>query len=162
MENKVRLIAAVDSKLGIANNKGVPWNLSIDLKYFRQKTMGGDMLMGYNTYLLFDKPLEGRRSYVLTSSDTPLKPGFITVRSLMMFMKHFEHDIWVIGGAKLFQASIGYADELYLTRIDRDFKCTKFFPEFKGDFRRKRVSPLHNEDGVSFTFEVWERINNNI
>jgi dihydrofolate reductase len=150
----IRLIAAVDSKLGIADDNGVPWKLSIDLKYFRSKTIGSNILMGFNTYKVLAGPLVGRNNFVLTHNKT-LREGFIPVHDLRHFLYQVPRDIWVVGGAQVFEQTLPYANELYLTRIDKDFNCTKFFPQFEDKFKRKSVSPRHFENGVHFTFEVW-------
>ena len=49
----IRFIAALDKNLGIADNHGIPWlgRLPIDEKYFRDKTIDGNLLMGYGEYL---------------------------------------------------------------------------------------------------------------
>lgn len=152
----IRLIAAVDSKLGIANDQGVPWHLSIDLKYFRNKTMGGNVLMGFNTYKSLKAPLAGRNNFVLTHA-ADVREGFIKVSRLKEFLYQSPRDIWVIGGANVFDQTLQYANELYLTRLNKDFNCTKFFPEFESKFVRKSVSPVHFENGVHFVFEVWSK-----
>lgn len=46
----IRLIAAMDSKRGIATSAGIPWKLPGDAAYFRERTARGLILMGRATY----------------------------------------------------------------------------------------------------------------
>lgn len=130
----IRLIAAVDSRLGVANDHGIPWQGEIpsDTKYFNDETASGIIVMGFRTYQEFDKPLHDRQNFVVTRPESAeLRPGFDGVVDLKGFLHEHAHDlVWVIGGAGLFAASLALADELYLTQLDEDFHCTKFFPTF--------------------------------
>lgn len=155
----IRMIAAIDDKLGLANDEaGIPWGFPpSDRAYFREKTLGSTILMGQNTYQEFEKPLSGRRSLVATRSDEPLREGFEPVTDAEAFLREFQADIWVIGGAGLFAGTIELADELYLTRVHGDFNCTKFFPQFEQDFERVSKEKDITENGISFHFETWKR-----
>jgi dihydrofolate reductase len=156
---KIRLIAAIDSKRGVATDKeGIPWDLSIDKKYFRDKTNHKNILMGYNTYREFREPLPTRQNFVLDESDEPLREGFIKIKNMETLFKQLQQDIWVIGGAGMYKRAMPYANEIYLTQIDKNFHCDKFFPEYREKFRRKTQSPDHHQNGLTFRFEVWERI----
>ena len=151
----IRFIAAIDQKRGLATDEGIPWHLPIDLQYYRDKTRGGNLLMGYNTYIEFSKPMPGR-DFVLTYEKN-LKEGFEPVNDLEKFIASFDNEnLWVIGGAGVFEQTLKYADELYMTRIDADFHCTKFFPEFEGRFELKEKSGDITENGITFHFEVWQ------
>lgn len=153
----IKFIAALDSKKGMANEHGIPWDLPTDKAYFRTKTDGGTMLMGYGTYVEFSEALPNRRNLVASSKNEPLRTGFEPVKDAESFLKNTKENVWVIGGPGLFSSTIALADELYLTRIDTDFGCTKFFPSFEQDFRLTEQSESQTENGVNFRFEVWTR-----
>jgi dihydrofolate reductase len=156
----IKFIAAIDGKRGLANEHGLPWQgkLPTDVKQFRDKTMHCTVLMGYGTYIEFDKPLSDRHNYVATSSTEALRPGFEPVPDAKKFLMGATNDIWVIGGASLFASTLDMADELYLTRIDKDFHCTKFFPDFENRFQRIQASAAQTENSINFWFEVWEKL----
>src|ERR1700722_3301168 len=103
----IRFIAALDSQLGIANSEGIPWQgkLPTDVAYYRQKTAGGTVLMGYGDYLEHKQPPE-RRTFVATRRDDPLRPGFERVSDARKFLINAKQDIWVDGGANLFANTI--------------------------------------------------------
>lgn len=154
----IRFIAAVDEKLGLADEHGIPWQgkLPTDVAYFRSKTLHGNVMMGAGWYKEQEKPLPDRRNFVATSSIEPLRPGFERVSDAREFLKSFTEDIWVGGGAALFTSTLDLANELYLTRIDADFHCTKFFPAFEDKFELAKRSEDHEENGITFRFEVWK------
>lgn len=154
----IRLIAAVDSQRGIATDSGIPWKLPGDTAYFREKTASGLIVMGRATYDEFAAPLHGGENYVLSTSTVPLRAGFQTITGLQQLRAaHPDQDIWVIGGGTVYRETIGAADELLLTQVLKDFKCTKFFPLYQADFELESQSADHQEGGVTYRFETWQR-----
>ncbi len=157
----IRLIAAMDARRGLADEHGIPWQGRIpsDAEYFRRRTAQGLIVMGFGTYQEFAEPLHDRTNYVATrSTTTGLRPGFEVVPALDPFLAdHGDEEVWVIGGAAIYEASLPRADELVLTQLDRDFHCTKFFPPFDHDFHLDPGAPTTVENGISFRFETWRR-----
>lgn len=156
----IRLIAAVDNKNGLADEHGIPWQgkLPTDVAYFRSKTLNSNVLMGLVTYNEFSEPLSSRRNLVLNNTDQKLRSGFEEVRDLAGFLKTLKEDLWIIGGAGVFAQTVNQSDELYLTRIDADFHCTKFFPKLEDRFKLVQTSENQQENGITFRFEIWQRI----
>jgi dihydrofolate reductase len=154
----IRLIAAIDSQRGIATDSGIPWKLPGDSAYFREKTARGLIVMGRATYDEFAAPLHGGENYVLSTTTTALRAGFQAITGLQQLRAaHPDEDIWVIGGATVYRETMGAADELLLTQVLQDFKCTKFFPPYQADFELERQSANHQEGGVTYRFETWQR-----
>jgi len=155
----IYFVVAIDEKRGMANDHGIPWQGKIpsDVKHYHDLIKGHDILMGLATYNEFAKPMPGQNNYVISDSDQPLRDGFIEVRDLDSFVKEHSKDLCIIGGAGVFAQTITQADELYLTRLDADFKCTKFFPEFEQDFKLAEQSDPITENGITFKFEKWVR-----
>jgi len=155
----IRLIAAIDEKRGMANDHGIPWHgkTPTDVREFRQKIQNGNVLMGLVTYKEYTAPPSHHRNLVLNDTDDPLRPGFEEVPDLPALLRDTTEDLWVIGGAGVFAETIGKADELHLTRLEGDFQCTKFFPEFEADFVRVSQSKPLTENGITYRFEVWKR-----
>lgn len=153
----IRAIAAIDNRYGLANEEGIPWDLPSDRAYTREKTMGGSILMGYGTYLEFQKPPAGRTWYVLHGPSHHVSEGFNSVTDLNAFMANPPKNLWIFGGAGVFEQTLDQIDELYLTRIKGDFGCTKFFPRFKDRFELVSQSEPISENGVTFIYEIWKR-----
>jgi dihydrofolate reductase len=156
----IRFIAAIDSKLGMANDHGIPWQGKVpsDVAYFRDKTLGGTVLMGYGTYREFNDPLPERTNVVASSKTISLLPGFQQTSDARQFLLRAKADVWVIGGPGLFAQTLDLADELYLTRIEGDFGCTKFFPEFISRFKKISSAEPLTENSIGLHFEIWQKI----
>ena len=156
-----QLIAAIDNARGVANEHGIPWagKIPSDTSYFRKQTESGVILMGYGTYVEFDSPLHNRENFVVTRPDTsPLRPGFTTVSDLTQFSKDRVGElVWVIGGATLFAQTLSLADQLYLTQLDSDFNCTKFFPNYSDMFEMESSQGPYEENNITFHFQIWRR-----
>jgi dihydrofolate reductase len=159
LDHMIRLIAAMDSKRGIATASGIPWKLPGDTAYFRQQTAQGLILMGRATYNEFAAPLHGRENFVLSTNPGPLRAGFGAGGNLdQLRASHPDEDIWVIGGAAVYAATISQAQELLVTQVLGDFNCTKFFPNFTDAFRLTARGEEREDGGVSYRFETWQRL----
>lgn len=156
----IRFIAALDIERGIADDTGIPWKgkLPTDVAYYHGKIHSHNYLIGHATYEQHSKPLSGTPTFVATTKTEKLRLGFIKVTDARKFLTDQTEDIWVGGGAGLFASTFDLADELYLTRIDKDFSCTKFFPDFEKDFKLLSKSDTQTENGINFCFEVWHKI----
>lgn len=167
----IRLIAAIDQNRGIAKTGTSPWYIKDDLKHFKDLTTGGIVVMGHNTYKNIGKPLPNRRN-IIVSRDKDLKiEGAEVIQDLGAFIsqyhsskpshlstaQRFGGDIWVIGGQEIFDQTINLADELYLTCIEHDFKCDKFFPEFENKFKLIENGECQKEGDLQFHFTKWQR-----
>lgn len=149
------LIAAIDSLRGIADDKGIPWDLPTDKEYYRKKIKNEVVLMGRRTYKSHDEPLSNKTNYVLTSSSEPLREGFVAVDDIDTFLSE-NPTVWVIGGQGVFEAALPYADELYITQVNGMFGCTKFFPSFEGEFTLVSKSKIKKENKTEFQYQVWK------
>ena len=154
----IRLIAAIDRKRGIAKNGSMPWDIPEDEQFFtdQTKTYGGNVLTGGATFreAYKNKPLVDRQNYILTRSDEPVE-GAIVIHDLDKLLEEFkDKDLWVSGGAEVFKAVMeaGKADELYLTHIDGDFDCDRFFPEYEDTFKKIEESEVREQNGFRFTY----------
>lgn len=155
----IRLIAAIDSRRGIATDSGIPWKLPGDTAYFHERTATGVILMGWGTYKEFAAPLHERENFVLTAEAGPLRAGFRAVGSLdQLVAAHPDEDLWVIGGAAVYAETIAEADELLLTQVLGDFHCTKFFPPYRTAFQLEAQGDDRREGGITYRFETWQRL----
>lgn len=153
----IRSIVAIDEKNGMADDNGIPWigKIPSDQKYFVDQTESGVILMGYGTYLEFDKPFHDRINYVATRRLEELRQGFVKVKDPRKFLQDTTGDVWNIGGPGLLVSTLDQIDELYVTQLKGDFNCTKFLPDFKDKFTLEYESKPQIENGISFTFQVW-------
>lgn len=156
----IRFIAAIDSERGIADDNGIPWQGKIpsDVKYYNKQLQGDFVLMGMGLYNELSKPYDAKVNYVASRDpNTELREGFTLTTDARATLQEADGDIWNAGGAGVYASTFDLADELYLTQLDQDFNCTKFFPEFKDKFDLKSESDPLTENGITYTFQVWTR-----
>ncbi len=154
----IRLVVAIDSTRGLADDHGIPWQgkIPIDVSHFHQLVRDHSVLMGRKTYDEFARPMDAAHNFVLTHASA-LRPGFEPVHDLAQFLQNAPEDLWIIGGADLFVQTLPYADELYITRVDGDFHCTKSFPAFEDAFSPVEEGEPHEQNGITFNFCIYRR-----
>src|SRR5688572_26086893 len=125
------LVAAAENNV-IGKDNQLPWHLPNDLKYFKNLTWGMPILMGRKTFDSIGKPLPGRKSVVITRNKDWQQQNVEVVHSVeeaIAFAKQEDvKEIFVIGGAEIFNTSFDQADRIYLTRVHQDIEGDAFFP----------------------------------
>ncbi|QQS19895.1 dihydrofolate reductase [Candidatus Saccharibacteria bacterium] len=166
----IRDIVAVDRNGGMAKGGATPWNIPEDIAYFHEQTQrfGGNLLIGRGTYEAMMKglteregvsawPPAGRHLYVLTSRSLENKPGVTIVHSLHDFLADMQaagKDVWNGSIAEI------EPDEVYITRIDANYDCDKFYPvvERLKHFRLISATAGSPQPGEpQYTYEVYAR-----
>jgi len=114
-------IAAVDRKGAIGKGGKLPWHYSADMKFFRETTSGHAVVMGRKTWLTIGKPLKNRLNIVL-SRDTDIEPQeslivFSDIESVLSFNKSLSTDLFVIGGAQIYEAFQEHIDKWIITEV---------------------------------------------
>jgi dihydrofolate reductase len=125
----IRMIAACSSNGVIGVNNSIPFHYSEDLKHFKKSTQNGTVIMGRKTFeSMGSKILPNRRNIVITTS-SDIKVENYTSLNQALEATHEEDNIWLIGGASIYQAGMQIADEIVLT-ITPDVilqeNCVKF------------------------------------
>ena len=158
---RINIIAAVAQNRAIGHeNKLIYW-LPDDLKRFKQLTTGHTIVMGRKTFESLPKgALPNRRNIVISNSVTEL-PGCDVYQSISDAIAHClpDEDIYIIGGASIYEQTIGMADRLCLTEIhDTPDKADTFFPDY---YKCKEVwHEAHQQDerhSHNFRFVDYER-----
>ena len=114
-------IAAVDRKGAIGKGGKLPWHYSSDMKFFRETTVGNAVVMGRKTWLTIGKPLKNRLNIVL-SRDTDIEPQeslvvFSDIDSVLSFNKSLTTDLFVIGGAQIYEAFREHIEKWIITEV---------------------------------------------
>lgn len=130
----IRAILACDDDWGIGKDGDLPWpHNPADLKWFKEKTVGGVVAMGKATWdSLPNKPLPKRNNIVVTSS-TDDKRGpyhFLTFEQAETHLVSMSklQNVWIIGGAKLIEGLLPIIEEFHLSRISGTYECDTFLP----------------------------------
>ena len=114
----------------IGASGGLPWRLPEDLAFFKRTTMGHPIVMGRKTWESIGRPLPGRRSIIVTRDRSYAAAGAEVVHSLdgAISLCAGSDEIFVIGGAQLYEDALPHAGRLLLTEIDADFEGDTFLP----------------------------------
>ena len=129
----IHIIAAVAKNRAIGfQNKLIYW-LPNDLKRFKALTTGHTIIMGRNTFLSLPKgALPNRRNVVLSRSVSTF-PGCDVYPSLEEALNHCapDEEVYIIGGASVYEQALPLADRLCLTEIDdTPAQADTFFPPY--------------------------------
>ena len=129
----------MDGRRGIGWRGSLPWHLPEDLEHFRRSTWGATVLMGSSTYRSLPpqvRPLRGRKNVVASRSSesfdsdsigvTPDAVGFVSE-----WKARRKDDLWIIGGAQIYAATLPLCDEVLLTLIPGDHPADTFMPAFE-------------------------------
>jgi dihydrofolate reductase len=136
------IIVAVDEVGGFGKDGKIPWHFKEDFEHFKQTTMGHPCIMGRKTYedmrnYKADVPdeeikeiLPGRQSFVITRNDNFSAPGATVVGSIRQAVYQLDDNVtaFVLGGEKLFIEALSWVDTIYMTVVNGDYQCDKFFP----------------------------------
>ena len=128
---KISAIVAMSQNHVIGKDNQLPWHLPADLKHFKKITMGHHILMGRKTFESIGCALPGRLNIIITHDKNFQANDCVIVHSIdeAILAAKESAEIFVIGGALLFQQMMPKIDRLYLTIIHADFDGDVFFPE---------------------------------
>ncbi|KRM67880.1 dihydrofolate reductase [Apilactobacillus ozensis] len=149
----------------IGKNGNLPWHLPADMRYFKKLTTGNTIVTGRKTYLSFGKPLPNRKNMVITTSNNINDAGVLVFHSINEFIeyskKHVDEEIFVVGGANIFEQLVPYADRLYKTEIEHDFDGDTYMPTINYDnFKLINTIPgkVDDKNIYDFNFKVFQKI----
>jgi len=174
----ISLIAALDENRVIGKGNRIPWHIKDDLIHFKNLTLHHTVIMGRTTfdsllgyYKKSGKPLPERR-HVIVSRDTNYRvdlPECFIAHSIdealkIAIKKESEAarlantsvtemgEVFISGGASIFEQTIAQADMLHLTIIHGKFDGDTHFPDYshftKVVGEKRKTAP----DGLSYTF----------
>ncbi len=149
-------IAAVDRKNAIGKGGKLPWHYSADMKFFRETTTGHAVVMGRKTWLTIGKPLKDRLNIVL-SRDSNIEPHdsllvLTDVESVISFNNSLTTDLFVIGGAQIYQAFLPHIEKWIITEVPLTVSgADAFMPEgYLEGFKEVDSKSLGNDLVVKF------------
>lgn len=157
-----------DKKWGIGKRNGLLFSLPLDMKFFRQTTLNHVVAMGENTLLSFpnSKPLKNRHHIVLSKDESHNYEGVENVHDFNEFInlikKYGEkEDVYIIGGASIYNQTLPYVDYVYLTKVDEDGGAEVFFTDLDThkDFSLIKEGEVIEDNGHNIRFCTYK--NNN-
>lgn len=160
----MKAIVCVDKKWGIGKNNNLLFNLPEDMKRFKEETKNKVVIMGLNTFKsLPNGPLKNRINIVLDPANQPIE-GVIVVSSLyklsLEVSRYDSRDIFVIGGASIYQQLVPFCTEVLVTKVDADGDADRFFPNLDQNPKWKVVykgEDLTAQSGLKYCFYTYKQ-----
>lgn len=167
---KISMIAAVANNYAIGRDNQLPWHAPDDLRYFKSVTLEKPVIMGRKTFESLGRPLPKRHNIVITRNvdfTTP-HPNVTICASLEQALsvakekatQDGKDEIFIIGGAQIYEQGMVHADRLYLTYVDCDVPdADSFFPRLDlakwQILSEEKQQPLAPQPSLCFT--VYQR-----
>lgn len=160
----MNFIVAVDENYAIGNKGKLLTHLPEDLKYFKEKTLNKVVVMGRKTLESFPrgKPLKNRKNIVLTRQADYYNDGAIVVHSLDDLFKELRQynsdEIFIIGGAEIYQALLPYCRYGYITKIQEHFPADQYLEKVENisNWHLSWQSEEKEYFGLKFRFTQYE------
>ncbi len=159
----ISLIVAASLNHVIGKNNQLLWHLPNDMKFFKQTTWAMPIVMGRKTFeSIGSKPLNGRVNMVLTQQKD-FKANAVVVNNikdvLFIAQEHDYNEIFVIGGAEVYQQFLEKATTIYLTKVHTTIEGDAYFDFDKSDWKLSFSEDRFKDEKhlFDYTFETWIR-----
>jgi len=158
---RISAIAAIGKNRELGRTNDLIWRISEDIKRVKQLTMGHPLIMGRKTYESIGKPLPGRTTIIVTRDPNFRAEGCVVVHSLEDALKQAREieteEIFIFGGAQLYEQALPIIDRLYLTIVDaEDPTADTYFPDYD-DFAKVIEKEKRDHDGLEYEWLTLER-----
>lgn len=155
----ISCIVACNRLRGIGLDNNIPWHQPKDLKHFRAYTMNKPVVMGRKTYESIGTTLDGRDTIILSKGSGGT---YSSLEELLEAYKDVE-ELMVIGGESVYKQFLDkdIVDKVYMTVIDNDMTCDRYFPELSKDrwlLVEKKKEEKDNKNTYDMTFKTYHRI----
>jgi dihydrofolate reductase len=159
---RINLIYARAANGVIGKDGTMPWHLAEDLTHFKQLTHGHPVIMGRKTWDSLPpkfRPLPGRCNVVVTRQAQWAAPGALVASSLPDALKLCEtsEQVWVIGGAQIYQQAEPFAQRIEVTEIAQDFEGDAFAPKLSREWTEAAREAHVSINGLKFSFSTYTR-----
>lgn len=172
MIRPINIIAACAVETRVIGREGkMPWNLPIDLKYFKARTENQIVIMGRKTYESIGKPLPNRINIVITNNMDFKKKiardpnvGVCIVSNLSEAIKQTngfkDKEVFVIGGGQVYADAIKcIIDKIYITWVgykeDGLIEGDTFFPELPPLIDKIDEYSYREDENFDLTFTTY-------
>ena len=156
----INLIAAIGKNYELGMNNDLIWRIKEDLQFFKQTTVGHPVVMGRKTFESLPKILPGRKNIVISTRD--IKNNEIevykSIRDFLIKYQNSNEDIFIIGGASIYNSFVELASNMYLTEIEAEEKnADVYFPKFNINEWNKEIISKHEENNIKYNHVLYKR-----
>lgn len=155
----ISMIAAVGKNFELGKNNDLIWHFKEDMKFFKNTTMGHTVIMGRKTFESLPKALPGRKNIVLSLNPNYTADSAEVISSVEEAVKlSKDSEIFVIGGGKVYELMLAYADKIYLTEIEDECKdADTYFPTFDKKIYKREVIASYEVDSIKFSHILYSK-----
>jgi dihydrofolate reductase len=162
---QVSAIVAMSLNRTIGLNNQLPWHLSDDLKIFKRITLERHVIMGRKCFESIGNPLPKRVNVILSRN-----PYFLVNNAFVMdnledalgfAEEQGEQEAMIIGGAEIYELSLPYLDNLYITEVQAEIQGDTFFPEInyqEWQLESVRKYSQNEANDYDFEFKIFRKI----
>jgi len=164
---RISAIAAIAEKSrALGKDNRLLWRITNDLKRVRDLTMDHPLIMGRKTMdhilVTVGKALPGRTNIVVSRDATLAKEGFVIVHSIEEALEKAEksqgsEEIFIFGGAQIYELALPLTDRLYLTIIRDEPEADTFFPDYSEFKTIVDKSEVMEDGGIKYYYLTLER-----
>lgn len=163
----VNILVAYDTQRAIGADNDLPWGRDLpgDLAMFKRLTVAKTVIMGRKTFESIGRPLPKRENIVVSRNPKLNIEGVICVNSLASAIGSSSKEIFVIGGAQLFQDALPITDTIYATEVKATFpSADTFFPDIdRAEWQEDSRIPANQQDygdAYAYDFVTYRRVSN--
>jgi dihydrofolate reductase len=156
MKNKeIIMIAAMSETRVIGNEAGdaMPWSVPEEYQRYVDTVSGHTVIMGYSSFMINGKYLEGVELIVLSRSHEI--SGVKVCTSLNQAIAEAKHSkIFIAGGGQVYKHALDHADQILLSTIKGAYSGSVYFPELD---KAKWILDKE-EELANYIFRVYRRV----
>ncbi len=148
------IIAAMARNRVIGRERALPWSIPEEYEQFLGLVRGQTVVLGRTSYEIFGPDLTESNLIVVSRKINAAKGArvFPRIESALEHACSNGEQVFIAGGASIYQQTLAMADAMYLSVIKGEFEGDTFFPDFGDDDWNLAKSEDHEE----FDFRVYE------
>lgn len=126
------IISAMSKDRVIGAGAGMPWNVPAEYEQYLRFVGGQTVVMGRKSYEIFGPDLPAGTSAIVVSRSAKIADAHVadSLESALAHARSLGKEVYVAGGATIYEQAIPLADQMYLSTIKGDFQGDAHFPEF--------------------------------
>lgn len=161
----MNIIAAVDNNWAIGYQNSLLVRIPRDQKQFREMTEGKVIVIGRKTLETFPQkqPLKNRVNIILSRNRQYQAKDAVVVPSIEILLKELkkydDREVYVAGGASVYEQLLPYCDTAYITKIDYAYQADAYFPRLDrlSDWELTQESEEQTYFDLTYYFQKYVR-----
>ena len=130
----IAIIVAMTKDRVIGKDGIIPWKIKGEQKQFKELTTGQTVVFGRKAFEEIGRPLPNRKTVLVSSTLKIESENCKTISNLDEYLMNINEDIYIAGGAGIYNAALPYTDIIYLTIVNVETDGNVYFPELDEDW----------------------------